>query len=71
VANTSVNVQRCSEALDEVGLSLGERGRAADLLVRLTGAVDAAPKSLAWRLRAGVGTRRRWYEIVEEQEGTS
>ena len=69
--DVSLNVQRCAEALDEVGLSPAERGRAAGLLVRLTGAVDAAPKSLAWRLRAGVGTRRRWYEVVEEQDGTS
>lgn len=65
--DVSRNVQRCAEALDEVGLSPAERGRAADLLARLTGAVDAAPKSIAWRLRASIGTRRRWYDLVEEQ----
>jgi hypothetical protein len=69
--DVSLTVQRCAEALDRVGLSPAERGRAADLLVRLTGAVDAAPKTLAWRLRARVGTRRAWYQIVEEQDGAS
>lgn len=65
------NVQRCAEALDQVGLTAAERARAADRLARLTGAIDATPKSLAWRLRAAVGTRRRWYDIVEEQGGPS
>jgi hypothetical protein len=35
---------------------------------RLVGALDAAPKSLGWRLRARVGTRIRWHQIVEEQD---
>jgi len=65
------DLQRCSEALDQVGLTAAERPRVADRLARLTGAVDAVPKSLAWRVRARVGTRRRWYDIVEEQGGPS
>jgi hypothetical protein len=28
--------------------------------------MEAAPKSLAWKMRAKVGTRVRWYEEVEE-----
>lgn len=28
--------------------------------------IDAAPKSRAWRLRARVGERKRWYELPEE-----
>jgi hypothetical protein len=67
--DVSRNLQRCVEALDESGLGPAERAGAARLLVRITGAVDAAPKTLAWRLRARVGTRRRWWNIVEEQEG--
>jgi hypothetical protein len=65
------NLQRCSEALGEAGLTEDERARAAGLVARLTGAIDAVPKSRSWRLRARVGTRRRWYDIVEEQGGTS
>jgi len=69
--DVTLNLQRCTEALDQVGLDPEGRHQAAELLVRLTGAVDVAPKSLGWRLRAGVGTRRRWYEIVEEQGGAA
>lgn len=29
-------------------------------------AVEAAPKSRAWRLRARIGDRKRWYELPEE-----
>lgn len=32
----------------------------------LLGAIDAAPKSRAWRLRSRVGERIRWYETPEE-----
>jgi hypothetical protein len=31
-------------------------------------ALDQAPKSLAWKVRAGVGRRVRWYELPEEME---
>ena len=65
--DVALNLQRCARALDEAGLSPEERDRVAGLLARLTGAIDAAPKTLAWRLRAGVGTRRRWWDVVEEQ----
>lgn len=65
--DVALNLQRCAVALDEAGLSPEERGRVAGLLASLTGAIDAAPKSVAWRLRAGVGTRRRWWDVVEEQ----
>ena len=63
----ALSLQRCARALDEAGLSPEERDRAAGHLARLTGAIDAAPKPLAWRLRARVGTRRRWWDVVEEQ----
>ncbi len=65
--DVALNLQRCARALDEAGLSPEQRDRVAGLLARLTGAIDAAPKTLAWRLRAGVGTRRRWWDVVEEQ----
>ena len=67
--DVALNLQRCSEALEEADLTEAERDRAAALLARLTGAIDGAPKRLPWRLRARVGTRRRWWDIVEDQEG--
>jgi len=39
---------------------------AAEQLRALRAAIDAAPKSARWRLRAGVGDRVRWYNEPEE-----
>ena len=69
--DVALNLQRCGERLADAELSETERDRAAALLARCIGAIDSAPKTLAWRLRARVGTRRRWWDIVEEQGGTS
>jgi len=33
-------------------------------------AVEAEPKSLAWRLRAKVGERLQWWQDVDDREGT-
>lgn len=65
--DVALNLQRCAGAVDEAGLSPEERDRVAGILARLTGAIDGTPKTLTWRLRAGVGTRRRWWDEVEEQ----
>ena len=67
--DVSRNLQRLSEALPDGALGEAERRTVRHLLARLTGAVDAAPKTAAWRLRARVGTRLRWWDHVEEQEG--
>jgi hypothetical protein len=36
----------------------------------LEGRIDAAPKTLRWRLRARVGPRIQWYRDVSEMEAT-
>lgn len=48
--------------------ALGEEDRriVAERIDRLLRAIDGAPKSLAWRLRARVGPRVRWYREVGE-----
>ncbi len=48
------------ELLDPQLVILNER------LTEIKEAMDAAPKSIAWKLRAKVGTRVRWYQEVEE-----
>ena len=35
-------------------------------LAAIQKAMDAAPKTMQWKLRAKVGTRVRWYQEVEE-----
>jgi hypothetical protein len=32
-------------------------------------AIEERPKSVAWKLRALVGTKVRWYELPEEVTG--
>ena len=61
------NLQSVGEALDDS--ALGEAGKqdVRRALTRVVDAIQTAPKPLAWRLRARVGTRRRWYAVVEER----
>lgn len=50
-----------AEVLDAEG---ARRARAG--IAGLREAIDAAPKSRRWKLRARIGTRAQWYEEVEE-----
>jgi hypothetical protein len=45
------------------------RSRLDERLDALLERIDAAPKSRAWRLRAKIGERKRWYELPEEVAG--
>ena len=37
---------------------------------RLLSAIDAEPKSLAWRMRDKVGERKQWWQDVDDREAT-
>lgn len=63
---TSIDV--CERMMDDFELSEADRAQIVLNGTRLVGALDSAPKTLAWRLRARVGTRIRWHQIVEDQE---
>jgi len=65
------NLRRCTESLRVYGLELADEDHVRTALERLTQAIEAAPKTRAWRWRAKVGTRRRWHGPVEEQDGES
>lgn len=65
------NLRRCLESLGVHGLERADDDRVRAALERLTQAIEEAPKTRAWRWRAKVGTRRRWHEPVEEQDGES
>ena len=57
--------QRAEEfALELGGFDSGEL--VAERLKRLQAALEAAPKSRGWKMRARVGERKRWYELPEE-----
>jgi hypothetical protein len=59
-------IQTCRERLTASGLSPTDRGVIDDRLQAIWAHVEAHPKSLAWRLRARVGDRVKWYEDPEE-----
>lgn len=58
----AINLQKMKAFAQERGFSpiVGER------VDRLTSMMEARPKSLAWKTRAIVGERVRWYELPEE-----
>jgi hypothetical protein len=53
-------------AFAEERLDAEQAGIVSERIDAFTGAMDAAPKSLRWRVRARVGERVVWYETPEE-----
>lgn len=43
-----------------------DRERIGGRIRAITGALEAAPKTVGWQLRAKVGRRKRWYQLPEE-----
>jgi hypothetical protein len=68
----SLTIQKLHTVLGEGEVALGESEAQVikRRLVTLQKAMDEAPKTLAWKMRARVGTRVRWYEEVEEVQRT-
>ena len=64
----SLNIDKLQNILAQGDLELDET-QAVTIQKRLAAiqkAMDAAPKTMQWKLRAKVGTRVRWYQEVEE-----
>jgi hypothetical protein len=68
----SLTVEKLHKLIDEgeIKLDPAEGQTIKRRLVALQKAMDDAPKSMAWKMRARVGTRVRWYEEVEEVQRT-
>jgi hypothetical protein len=68
----SMTIQKLHTFLDEGDVALDEEEAQVikKRLVKLQKTMDEAPKTLAWKMRARVGTRVRWYEEVEEVQRT-
>jgi hypothetical protein len=58
------------DKLDALGpglaLDAAQAGRVSERSSGLRARLEAAPKTRAWKLRARVGRRKRWYEVPEE-----
>jgi hypothetical protein len=68
----SMSIQKLHDILDEgeVDLDQDEPQTIKRRLVAIQKAMDEAPKTLSWKMRAKVGKRVRWYEEVEEVQRT-
>jgi hypothetical protein len=68
----SMTIQKLHRFLEEDEVDLEEREAQAvkKRLVTIHKAMDDAPKTMGWKMRARVGTRVRWYEEVEEVQRT-
>jgi hypothetical protein len=63
----SLNLNRIRRYMDKVlDLTEEQRSLVGERIDSIWGAVEAAPKSLKWKLRARVGPSRRWYQEVGE-----
>ncbi len=63
------NLGHVRESLPGVGLGAADTAMIEKRLRSIVEAIEQRPKSAAWRLRALVGTRVRWYELPEEVTG--
>ena len=63
------NLATCREYVDRYDLSQEEKERIRGRLDRLLERIEREPKSRAWKLRARIGERKRWYELPEEVAG--
>jgi hypothetical protein len=60
------NLAACSSRLGQLVADESARSTIQARIETIRKGLDAAPKSLAWRMRAKVGRRVRWYELPEE-----
>ena len=61
-----LNLGRLRTALPEQPLAAAEAAAVAERIDALEHALEHAPKTRRWKLRAKVGERKRWYEEPEE-----
>ena len=62
----TANLERCATEVDGYQLDEQDRSRVRDRLKALLAQIEAAPKGRAWKLRAKIGERKRWYDLPEE-----
>ncbi len=61
-----VSLKKVREVTDSYRFEPAEIQRLRSQIAQLDEALEAAPKSLRWRLRARLGERVQWYELPEE-----
>jgi hypothetical protein len=65
--DVATNLSRVDERAATFGLSQAQVAHVRHGVARLIAALDGAPKSMRWRLRARVGTRKMWHAPLDGQ----
>ncbi|HCU92802.1 MAG TPA: hypothetical protein DHU96_08685 [Actinobacteria bacterium] len=60
------NLEACADLLGGLAIGASDRERIGSRIATMTEAMQAAPKTVGWQLRAKVGRRKRWYQVPEE-----
>jgi hypothetical protein len=60
------NLGACADLLGRLIPAAGDRERIGSRIAAIADALQAAPKTMGWQLRARVGRRKRWYQLPEE-----
>jgi hypothetical protein len=63
------NLSLCREYVDRYELSDDEKDRLRAAIDKVLERIEREPKSRAWKLRAKIGERKRWYDVPEEVAG--
>ena len=64
----TTNLTKIPDFADRVGLAEERKKRVLEQAQKLTKAIEDAPKSVGWRMRATIGERKRWYELPEADQ---
>jgi hypothetical protein len=64
----SLNLAKVPEYAAGLGLDEEQKKRVLARAEALRNSIEAAPKSMGWRMRARVGDRKKWYELPEADQ---
>jgi len=61
----TMNLAKLPEFANRIGLVEEPKKKVLERAQNLTKAIEDAPKSMGWKMRAAVGERKKWYELPE------
>jgi hypothetical protein len=65
----TANLAACRDYVSRYDLPSREQAELVGRIDVLSERIEREPKTRAWRLRAKVGERKRWYDLPEEVAG--
>jgi len=61
----TASLEKLAGYTESLGLDQEQSKRIMERARKLRNSIEAAPKSMGWKMRAAVGERKRWYELPE------